>query len=81
MEVIQGKIVSTADRSEPPHEKKIEYFTDPVPVRRHKLAFGAVVVVQTVLSLAVVLMLVRLSESDNDLSVIAERVLTRLLNG
>lgn len=81
MEVIKGKIVTSSAKSEPEPEKKIEYFTAPVPVRRHKLSFGAVVVVQIVLSAATGVFLWWITSQGGEGASIAEEILRRFLNG
>lgn len=90
MAVIVGKIVSGAAKNEPEpveahvvqkSEREIEYLTAPVPVRRNKLGFGAVIVIQLMLSAALGAFLWIAGGLGGELGAIAEELLRRLLNG
>lgn len=79
MEVIKGKVISRSQDEVP--EKEIEYMTAPVPVRRNKLSFGAVVAVQVLLSLAVGGALLWSRTSDSEAGTLIGEIMRQLLNG
>lgn len=77
MEVIKGRIVGMQENTEP--KKEVELLTAPVPVRRHKLSFGAVVAVQVLLSVIAGGMLL-FTDGKDEFAAAAE-VLRRIING
>lgn len=51
MEVVKGRIVGTGEKTEIITEepkKEVELLTAPVPVRRYRLSFGAILTVQLI---------------------------------
>lgn len=90
MAVIVGKIVSGSalreaapSEAQPVHksEREIEYLTDPVPVRRHKFGFGAVIVIQLLLSVAFGVFIWLAGEHGGEAGALAGELVRRLLNG
>lgn len=79
MEVIKGRIVTAEERNSP--EKEIEYLTDPVPVRKTRLSFGAIIVVQVLLAVLTGGLLMWASSSDYEAAMLVENTIRRLLNG
>ncbi len=79
MEVIKGRIVGMQENTEPEPKKEVELLTAPVPVRRHKLSFGAVVAVQVLLSVIAGGMLL-FTDGKDEFAAAAE-VLRRIING
>jgi len=80
MEVIKGKIMINGEEK-PETEKVIEYLTDPVPVRRVKLSFMAVIVVQVLLSVALGVFCLMLSGDSGEVGTFIKEIMGRFLNG
>ncbi len=81
METIKGKIVSGAENPVQNTEKTVELLTNPVPVRRYKLPFGAVVVTQTVIAALLGAFLWYAERGGGVVSEFAAELVRRLTNG
>lgn len=80
MEVLTGKVISKTETVEAP-VKEVELFTNPVAVHRIKLSFGAVPVVQTVLTAVCGGVLWYLKNSGGEMGAMAEQIIRRLTGG
>ncbi|MBQ8612874.1 MAG: hypothetical protein IJ416_01490 [Ruminiclostridium sp.] len=81
MEIVKGKIVSGEENPVQNTEKTIELLTNPVPVRRYKLPFGAVVVIQTVITALLGAFLWYAEMGGGVVSEFAAELVRRLTNG
>ena len=81
MEVIKGKIVSSSETAVPEPKREVELFTAPVPVRRYKLPFGAVIAVQFILSAAIGGFIWWAKGQSGEAGEIAAELIRRFLNG
>lgn len=80
METIKGNVIlNEENRAET--EKVIEYFTAPEPVRRAKLSFMAVIVVQVLLTAAAGIFIFLVSGDGGEVGTLVKEVIGRFLNG
>ncbi len=78
MEIVKGKIISSGETVQP--EAEIEYMTDPVPVSRDRLSFGAVVAVQVLLALLTGGALLWSMASDSEAGVFVGEIMREIFN-
>ncbi len=78
MEILTGKVV---EKSEAMPVKEVELFTDPVPVHRIRLSFGAVPVVQVLLTSVCGAALWYLRNNNGDFQPVAEEIIRRIIGG
>lgn len=81
MEIIKGKTITNTEKIVPETERVIEYLTAPEPVRRKKLSFIAVFVVQVLLSAAAGIAVFLLSGDGGEVGTIVKDIIGRFLNG
>ncbi len=80
MEVLTGKVVNRAEEKAEEAAKEVELFTNPVAVHRIRLSFGAVPVVQLVLT-AVSAGALWYLKSGSATAAAAEEIIRRLTGG
>ena len=80
METIKGNVILNEENSAET-EKVIEYFTAPEPVRRVKLSFMAVIVVQVLLSAVAGIFIFLVSGDGGEVGTLVKEVIGRFLNG
>ena len=81
MEVLTGKIVEKGGAEAIETAKEVELFTNPVAVHRVRLSFGAVPVVQLVLTAVCGAALWYLQNSGGEAGKLAEEIARRLAGG
>lgn len=80
MEVLTGKVVNRAEEKAEESAKEVELFTNPVAVHRIRLSFGAVPVIQLVLTVFCAGALWYL-KSGSATAAVAEEIIRRLTGG
>lgn len=78
VEVIRGNVISQGQKTV--EEKETEYMTNPVPVNRERLSFGAVAAVQAVLALLTGGVLLWSMASDSEAGVIVGEIMRKIFN-
>lgn len=81
MEIIKGKVITNAEENKPETERVIEYLTAPEPVRRVKLSFIAVLVVQVLISAAAGIFAISVSGDGGEVGTLVKEIIGRFLNG
>ena len=81
MEVIKGKVLSVSEENKPEVSDTVEYFTAPVPVRRKKLPFAAVLIAQAILAFSAAAFIHTAGESGGELSELVKEITERIING
>lgn len=80
MEVLTGRIVNKTEPQPAEEVKEVELFTNPVAVHRVKLSFGAVPVLQLVLS-AICGGILWYLKNNGETAARAEEIIRRLVGG
>lgn len=80
MEVLTGKVVNRAEEKSEEQVKEVELFTNPVAVHRIRLSFGAVPVVQIVLT-AICGGVLWYLKNGSETAAMAEEIIRRLTGG
>ena len=81
MEVLKGKIVTKAENPVAEAPREVELFTAPVAVHRIKLSFGAVPVIQVVLSVICGVAMWHFLNNGGEMQSAAEAMLGRITGG
>jgi len=81
MEVIKGKVLSVSGENIPESPHTVEYLTSPVPVRRRKMPFAIVLVVQAVLAFGTLAFIYMAGESDGEFGTLVKEITGRIING
>ena len=81
MEVLTGTVISKNEPQEEAPVKEVELFTNPVAVHRIKLSFGAVPIVQTVLTAVCGGILWYMKNNGGETQAVAEEIIRRIVGG
>ena len=81
MEVLKGKIVAKAESPVVGPPREVELFTAPVAVHRVKLSFGAVPVIQSVISVICGSVMWYFLNNGGEMQSAAETILRRIIGG
>ena len=81
MEMLTGKVVGKAETESVEPVKEVELFTNPVAVHRIKLSFGAVPIVQTVLTAVCGGILWYMKNNGGETQAVAEEIIRRIVGG
>ena len=81
MEMLTGKVVGKAETESVEPVKEVELFTNPVAVHRIKLNFGAVPIVQTVLTAVCCGILRYKKNNGGEIQAVAEEIIRRIVGG
>lgn len=81
MEVLTGKVVGKTEEKPVEEVREVELFTNPVAVNRVKLSFGAVPVLQTVMTGLCGGAIWYMKNSSGELQAAAEEIVRRILGG
>ena len=81
MEVLTGTVISKNEPQEEAPVKEVELFTNPVAVHRIRLSFGAVPVIQLLLTAVCGGALWYMQSSSAELQTMAEGIIRRFIGG
>lgn len=78
MEVLTGKVITKTEPTEKAPDADVELFTNPVTVHRRRLSFGAVPVIQLLLTVICGAILWYLQSGDGEMQAAAEEIVRKL---
>lgn len=81
MEILTGRVVDKTEEKNEETVREVELFTNPVAVHRIRLSFGAVPVIQLILTAICGGVLWYMRSNGGETAVIAEEIIRRIISG